>query len=288
MQFKRTYKLTIGSQGGSGNEITDLKIKFTIDKDLTVQTNKSIVEIYNLAPTTRAKLEEDDLICILEAGYNGNMKRIFIGAITYVTNVTNNADVVTRLELADGQISVRDTIVSLGYGTNVSAEKIIADIASAMGLAYTIADDVAFENYLNGFSFIGLGRDALNKVTDGSNAEWSIQNNVLQVIAYGGSTNRQALKFSAESGLIGSPERIVKGKRKPVKKQKKHPKYEKKAGWRIKTLLAPTANPGDLVYVESMTITGWFTIETLKHDGDNFGSDWVTEMELIYNNEQQE
>lgn len=287
MQFKRTYKLTIGSQGGSGNEITDLKIKFTIDKDLTVQTNKSIVEIYNLAPATRAKLEEDDLVCILEAGYNDNIKRIFIGAITYVTNVTNNADVVTRLELSDGQISVRDTIVSLGYGTNVSAEKVIADISSAMGLAYTIADDVEFENYLNGFSFVGLGRDALNKVTDGSNAEWSIQNNVLQIITYGGSTNRQALKFSAESGLIGSPERIIRAKKKPAKKQKKHPKYEKKAGWRIKTLLAPTANPGDLVYVDSLTITGWFTIETMKHEGDNFGSDWVTEMELIYNEQQE-
>ena len=102
----------------------------------------------------------------------------------------------------------------------------------------------------------------------------------------GGSTSVQALVFSASSGLIGSPERIVKGVKRPDEEAKKKRKVKKdkkskQAGWKIKTLLAPTVNPGDLVKVESVTIIGWFRVESLKHKGDTHGREWYSEMELI-------
>ena len=46
-------------------------------------------------------------------------------------------------------------------------------------------------------------------------------------------------------------------------------------------MLAPTANPGDAIRVESQVVTGWFKVESLKHSGDIRGNDWVTEFELI-------
>lgn len=265
-----------------------LRITFDIDKDLTQQTNKSAISVYNLSESTRKKLEQDDLICILEAGYADDigLRRIFIGAVTYSTTRREGADKVTELELSDGQIAIRDTVVSLGYSAGVSGDKVINDIASSMGLIVQVASDVEFSSYPSGFSFVGMGRDCLNKVCDASGATWSIQNNVLQIIMSGGSTNLRALVFSADSGLIGSPERIIKAVKRPDKEIKKKrkvkkEKHEKQAGWKITALLASTINPGDLVRVVSSTVTGWFKVESLKHSGDSRGNEWYTEMELI-------
>lgn len=294
MQFNRIFRLTVGVQGSDGIVIESdgkndsLRIEFDIDKDLTQQTNKSSVKIYNLAEATRKKLERDDTICLLEVGYAEDigLRRIFIGAVTYATTRREGPSKVTELEMADGQIAIRDTVVSLGYAAGVSGAKIVDDVATQMGLVTQIAPDVEFSSYPAGFSFVGKGRECLDKVMNATGATWSIQNNVLQVIMAGSSTNVRAMVFSASSGLIGSPERIIKGVTRPdenskKKRKVKKDKKEKKAGWKIKVLQAPTVNPGDLVRVESTTVTGWFRVESLKHSGDTYGTEWYTELELI-------
>ena len=39
-------------------------------------------------------------------------------------------------------------------------------------------------------------------------------------------------------------------------------------------------NPGDLVYIDSQEIKGWFKIESLKHNGSYSGQNWYTELEV--------
>jgi len=292
-QFNRLARLTVGQPSGDGVVIEGLKITFDIDKDLTQHTNKSNVKVYNLASATRAKMERPDSICILEVGYSEDvgLRRIFCGAIIQSWTSNDGPDAVTELTLSDGQVAIRDSVLSVGYSVGVNGSKIANDIAGQMGLVTRIGSDVSFSDYPNGFSFAGYARTALGKICDAAGATWSIQNNELQIIMGGGTTGIRALVFSAESGLVGSPERIVKGvkradsstasaKKKKRKKSKKETK-EKKAGWKIKTLLAPTVNPGDAVRVESTTVTGWFRVESLKHNGDTHGKDWYTEHELI-------
>lgn len=290
-QFDRIYKLTIGVQGSDGIIIeagpkTDgLNITFDIDKDLTQQTNKSNIKIYNLASSTINKIERPDSICLVEVGYGEDigLRRIFVGYITDVWTHKDSTETVVELELSDGQIPIRDCVVSLSYADNVSRKKVIDDIAAEMGIMVRYAEGLTFTTFANGFSFIGAGRTCLDKVCAGTGLSWSIQNNVLQIIEQGGSTKVEAVKLNVDSGLIGSPERIVKGVKR-IDKQKtrkvKKTKADKKAGWRVKCLLQPTLNPGDLVYVESIPITGWFKIESLKHIGEYRGSQWYTVMEV--------
>lgn len=292
-QFDRIIKLTVGQPGKDGVVIENLRITFDIDKDLTQQTNKCNVKIYNLAPETRKKVERPDSICILEVGYKEDvgLRRIFIGAILQAWTGNDGPDAVTELELSDGQVAIRDSVISVGYSAGVNGSKIVEDIAAQMGLILHVGPDVVFSDYPNGYSFAGYAKTALSKVCDASGATWSIQNNELRIIMGGGTTGIRALVFSADSGLIGSPERIVKGvkradsdaeaTKKKKRKVKKQEKKEKKAGWKIKTLLAPTVTPGDAVRVESITVTGWFRVETLKHSGDTHGNEWYTEHELI-------
>ena len=293
-QFNRVFRLTIGVQGQKGRIIESdgkaesLRVEFAIERDLTQETNKSNVRISNLAPATAKELEAADVIALLEVGYAEDigLRRIFVGAVTSATTSDEGGGTVTSLELSDGQVSLRDTVLALSYAPGVSGKKIFGDIAGQMGLAAFVAPDADFSSYPNGYSYIGKAAPCLDKICHGAGLNWSIQNNVLTAILAGGTTGIRALVFAADSGLVGSPERIIKAVRRPDKEAKKKRKVkkdkkEKRAGWRITTLLAPTVNPGDLVRLESKTIAGWFRVESLRHSGDSHGGEWLMEMELI-------
>lgn len=292
-QFDRIYRITLGVQGSDGVVIEakpyeqGLEIEFDISKTLAKQSNSCSLKIYNLSKATADKLERADTICILEVGYSedAGLKRIFIGWVTDCYSYVSGADKITEMKLYDGHVAIRDSIVSLSYAKDVSRKKAIDDIGADMGLVVTYADDCEFTTFANGFSFTGAGRECLDKVCAGTDLEWSIQNNTLQVIKQGGNTNVQAIKLSAESGYIGFVEKLLKGPKKAAKQEskkgkKKAAKYEKKAGWKLQCLLQPVLNPGDLIYIESKIVTGWFKIESLKHNGSYSGQNWYTELEV--------
>lgn len=228
-QFDRIYKITLGVQGKEGIEIEGkaktqgLDIDFEISKTLDKSSNTCTLKIYNLKEATSKQLEMDDTICILEVGYSedAGLKRIFIGWVTECYSYSSGADKVTELKLYDGHVAIRDSIVSLSYADAVSRKKVIDDVAADMGLLVNYADDCEFTTFANGFSFMGAGRDCLTKACDGSGLSWSIQNNTLQVIKDGGSTNKQAIKLTIESGLIGFVEKIRKSPKKANKTSKK-------------------------------------------------------------------
>ena len=262
-QFDRIYKITLGVQGSDGVVIEakakeqGLEIEFDIAKSLAKQSNSCSLKIYNLSKATADKLERADTICILEVGYSedAGLKRIFIGWVTDCYSYMSGSDKVTEMKLYDGHVAIRDSIVSLSYAKDVSRKKAIDDVAADMGLVVTYADDCEFTTFANGFSFVGAGRECLDKVCAGTDLEWSIQNNTLQIIKQGGNTNVQAIKLTPESGLIGFVEKLLKGPTKASKqktsKKTTQPKRDKKAGWNVKCLLQPVLNPGDLVYIGS-------------------------------------
>ena len=294
IQFDRVYRITVGVQGkdgviiSAGAKSNALNIKFDIIKDLTQRTNKCSLSIYNLSDDTRKLLEKEDTICTLEVGYSqsAGLKRIFVGYITQTRTRYSNGNVETQLELADGQIAIRDTVVHLSYSEGVSREKPLRDIASAMGLDLKISKDVTFSTIANGLVLHGKGATCLDTVCNGTNAKWSIQNNVLQIIKTEGTFQQEAIVLNVNSGLVGYPERILKADRKNIKNQstnsKKHKARtkEKKAGWKLACLLQPTLNPADLIRIQSKVIDGWYKIESLKHVGEYAGQQWYTELEV--------
>lgn len=290
-QFDRIYKLTVGVEGSDGVTIQSepkrqgLTISFDIRKDLTTETNKCRIQVYNLSSATSKLMERDDSVCLLEVGYSEDigLRRIFVGEITQASSkYDGSGNKITELYLSDGQKAIRDCVVSLSYADKVSRQKVVDDIAAEMGLLTSYAEGLEFTSFANGFSFIGAGRVCLDKVCAGTNLRWSIQNNVLQIIQTGDSTKVQALRLAADSGLIGYPERIIKGVKRAnkLKLSKRKSRSDRKAGWRLTCLLQPTLNPGDLVYVESKTITGWYKIESLHHTGDYSGQNWYSEIEV--------
>lgn len=295
-QFDRVYKLMIGVQGDAdgvlieGKPFSDgLNISFSIGKDLSQQTNKATITIYNLSEATAQKVERDDAVVELSVGYSEDdgLKRIFIGYITEVKTSWKSGERITEISASDGQIAIRNCVVSLSYDYNVSRKKVIDDVAQAMGLDVFYAEDCKFTTFANGFSFVGAGKECLKKACAGSTLECSIQNNVLQVLTRGGNKQIRAVKLTPETGLIGSVEYITKASF-LVKKENEgdetgkpiYSRKNRKKGHKLTCLLQPTIAPGDVVVVDSRSVKGYFMCAKLTHNGEYQGQNWYTEMEV--------
>lgn len=293
-RFDRTYRLLVGKAGGKGTEILPpLRMTFEVEKDTKEDVNFHRIRIWNLKPETRKALEEPDGFLVLYAGYAQEDGPLLLasGNVNFAYTYIDGPDVVTELEVLDGYVSIRDTVVSLGYGPGVKARVVLTELAKQMGLTLLMAQDLPDRTWQHGFSFYGAARVALHKIVQGTGLEWSIQNEVLQIIEKGGVTPRTGIVLAADSGLIGYPERTRKGAREKAKVRDKISGKTKRIesarrqlvdGWRVKSLLLPQINPGDLIKLESRTVTGWFRVETVRSEGDYGGpGDWQTELELI-------
>ncbi len=297
-RFDRVYSLVIGSGGQQGVEINSLRIVFDVSKDDTKNPNRSTLKIYNLAPQTREALEKTDVRCIFKAGYgeeDGPIE-IYQGDVAYVFSRYDRADVVTTVELGEGAKAIRDVMVSLSYNTGVTSNKILNDLAGKLKMAITMPLDIPSRSWQNGLSYHGAARQALDKVCAATGLSWSVQGGALQIIKAGGNTNRTVVDLAADSGLLGSPERVRKGSQE-VRLDEDDPKKAEAAlkaksrqivtttqeedGWRVRSLLLPSLLPGDRVKLSSRTIQGVFTIRDLRHAGDTHGGDWFTELKVV-------
>lgn len=294
-RFDRIYKLVIGKKGQDKNAIViepPTRISFDIQKDVKSEPNENTIKIYNLAESTRKAIEKQDLRCVLYAGYSeeNNTTLLASGDIATAYSYHEGADWVTEIYFIDGLVEIRDTAVSLGYAANVSSTVIVNDIAAKMGLKLVANNQLNERKWENGFSFYGAARKALDKVVAGTGLEWSVQNGELQIVDKGKPTKRQGVVLAKDSGLIGYPERTREAARaksadsedeKKSKRQKTTLSNQAKDGWNVKSLLLPQVNPADKVRLESLSVTGWFRAETVKHIGDSHSGDWVTELHLV-------
>ncbi len=287
MLFDRVYRLQVG-QGNNGVEITDLRITFDIVKTAKKNPNSNKIQIWNLQKSSRELCEKPDTRCILYAGYaeQDGPILIFNGNVTVAWSRYDLPDIITEFELADGGQEIRDTAISVGYDKKIKSSQVLTDVSKKMGLPLTMPSNLIDFVWENGLSFFGPARTLMDKVTKAAGQEWSIQNGNVQVIEKRMVTTRQGIVISADSGLVGSPERERKqsdGNATPKKKTAKAKSDPLKEfdGWKVKTLLMPQVNPGDRVEMDTRDVKGIFRCEQIQHRGDTHDGDWESELKII-------
>ena len=291
-RFDRVYRLVVGQGGSQGVEIVPpLRIAFDISKNNKKNPNRSRIRVWNLKASTRQAMERPDIRCLLQVGYaeEGGPLDVFVGDVLEAYSIYDLPDIVTVLELGEGVTAIRDGMVSLGYGRGATTRQALGDVAGRMGLSLMMPEDAPHKAWENGFSFHGPGRSALDQITRYAGLSWSIQGMTLQVVRSGGSTNRQVFDLSAGSGLIGTPERVRKGRREGAAevrdeltgtKKRAGTRTEQVDGWRVRSLVLPGLLPDDRVKLSSRTVDGVFVAHEIQHVGDSHQGDWITEILL--------
>jgi len=303
--FDRVASLTVGKPNGKAVEIRDLRFAFSVEKGSGENPNSCTCRVYNLNQDSRALVETVNSVLILKAGYKRDVGEltIFTGTVTRAITKREGADLVTELEMSDSGLEYRDKKTSFSFAPGVSAGQVLSNIAATFGLPVRpLPTEITQKQYPDGFAFVGRSREAMAKACEYLGLEWSLQNREVQILKKGKAVAMQAFVLSPDTGLIGSPEKEHKtlgekaaAKKGITEKQKgvrvtfatgdagdKEKKLEVQ-GYKVKTLLQPTMQPGGYVRLDTKSIKSeFFRIEAVTSVGDTHGSEWFSELTLRY------
>lgn len=279
--FHRTYTLKAGKIGETGFEIGNidgvqadcLHISFSIEKSSSKSPNDAKIQIWNLSPENVDILDTKDCIIELMVGYDSVNAVAIVGAVSSAETTNDNADRMTELSVVDGMVALRDTIISVSINGVVDSKMVYQMIADKMGLPLILAEELTFCIIPNGFSFIGKGKDALQKIADANGHSWTIQNQIIHVTLPGRPIASQGFLLNSDSGLISIPKKISinvgTGTEKAV------------TGWEVEYLLNAAIGINDIVKVESKKVNGYFLVHKITIDGDNLEGDWKCTAQLL-------
>jgi len=283
-QFRRSASLTIGKPNAlSAIVIKDLKIIFEIAKTEGKDPNTAKVEVFNLSAATRKKIETEQLgdNLIVYAGYldGEGEELIFSGDITSVTHQIIRPNVITTIIANDGANALSSSKISLAKNKGITGVSVLEEILKTIPLPNnlkTIFLPVS-KSYTNGFAFTGMSKEALTKVTEFLDLEWTIQNNEIRLTPFDGNDSTQAVLLNSNSGLLDSPSRILDDTKKAKGVAKKT-----KPGWKLKALLSPKINPKGQIGVSSRDIpkNSIFNVHSVVHRGDTHGPEWISDIEV--------
>lgn len=272
--YLRKVKLSVSNASGL-KDFTGLRIKFDIEKTNEGKPNKAKISIYNLNDDSRRMLEDFKSRIILSAGYEQTYGVIFSGNIikskivkkkslvkTPVQHKFEAVDIVTEIEAGDGDNKYRNARLHRAFPVGTKLREVINELANAFGLPANIDFESIAKDYQfkYGFSIDSLCRFALDELCKTHGLEWSIQNEILQIISKDKTTKSGAIILNPHTGLIGSPTRMTNGVE-------------------FDSLLQPALQPGCLVKIESKFINGSFKVRKVTHSGDSHEGEFLSKCE---------
>lgn len=256
----------------NGTLIENLRVAFRCEKSLASEPNTAEITVYNLAEQPRGEIQRTPLYVRLDAGYDDQAERLFVGDLRPGSgrSVRRGVDWETTLEVGDAERAYKLARVSRSYRGGVDARTALAELAKAMGLSLTYTADterVLRSQYASGLSMHGPASRELSRVLAPHGLTWSVQDGRLQVIRSAETRPDAAQVVSQDSGLVGVPEFAAPENRGDV------------PVLHVKMLLRPGLTPGGRIKLVSNAISGVFRVERVVHTGDTHGEAWHTEVE---------
>lgn len=275
---KRLPNAFFDREPGSQNaiEITDMRVRFEIERHVKSDPNRCEVIITNLAERTRSLCEKKPLQVWIDAGYDGVLYQLFTGDLRLGFSKLEKPEWHTHMQLGDGDRALRLARVNRSYASGTPIMTAVRDTAASMGLTLNPAEASKLASlqiqFLAPKAVQGSSRDELTRLLSPYGITWSIQNGRLQLLRDTDALQGQTVLVSQDTGLIGSPSFTTPTQGSSLK--------GKPSQVRFKMLLYPLLTPGQLVEVHSRDIAGrTFRVERLTHRGDTHGDEWFTEVE---------
>lgn len=281
----RVYSVTLQPPTGPtaqwGNETgtqSALRVTFSIDRSI-FGGNKGRISLTNASPKTRKNLTIGQPLR-LRAGYVGLVGVLFIGIITKNETTREGPDIITTVEMRDGEPFTHMSVLDRSYGPGIRLSTILSDVARAMnvyfgGIAVPIkrGAQVGIPKfaYSRGFVAHGPCGHTLDILCKPRGLEWSVQNGTLTIIPKKSYNGQKVEVVSPNTGGLGIPS------------QTGMTNIPASAGKLVTfdTLLNPRIVPGCLVQLGSknVSLNALYKVRTAKYEGDSHGSNWGISVE---------
>jgi len=289
--FTRRWKVTIATDATGGFSFDGLDIKFQIEKSTKDKPNTCELEVWNLTEDHRAAIEEllpktdvaaatlkekqkrairkqatEGIPVKIEAGLGeeGDLSLLWLGDLRTVFSVREGPDWVTKFESGDGEKAYANARVNVSYGPKTPVETVLRAIVKTLKLGEgniaSVLKDLEISGvgklYPQGTVISGPSARHIQDFCRSADLEWSIQDGTPQFINRGKKLEGEAIKVSAESGMLDSPTVDIDGI------------------LTVKMLLVPDLRPGRLLVMDALRIKGNYRIDKITFSGDSAGNDW--------------
>lgn len=255
-----------------------LALDFETKSTRSKEPNQGVFNYYNLSESTRQEIETDAKSVRCYAGYDGDAKLIYQGDIVFVNSLKSGPDWVTTIHCGDGFASFTESITSKTYASGTEKQVILDQIAADMGLVVKATKEAITGALGGSLTIDGKSKDQLDVLMKDSGAEWSIQDNELNITQLGRPIDDIAVVLRADSGLL------------------EHPTITDK-GVNVKAQLNPDIRPGKLIKLEPIAVqvtpggdsvpergrdyTGVYLCQTVSFIGNNYGGAFDVNIEAI-------
>lgn len=151
--------------------ITDLRIKFNVEKSLVGYPNKANIGIYNLKSDSRKVIEEEGLKVELYAGYE-NPPLLFSGNIINVLHQKQGVDWISNLYCGDAIKDINNATINKTLSAGATTENIFNELVGSMdGVTKGITQGLSKclngkQSLLRGLQLTGNVKDWLKKIAD--------------------------------------------------------------------------------------------------------------------------
>lgn len=274
--FLRQGELIVGPKVTSTNgpiepvnaRVFRTRIGFSITFDGSSNANKAKIRVYNLSPDSRTFLEQKDMVCFLNVGYeSGELQNLFFGDIDDKNGIhveRNGPDIITTIEAGDAEKTLRTARINIGLAAGATNRQVITEAVKQLNVSISSIETIPLRTFQNGYSFIGQAKDVLDIEFKKVGLNWNIQNGELLVLSPGKTDQQVAVVVSPKTGLIGFP---TKTQDKVI----------------FKSLLNPAIRPGRAIILESQIFKDGqgATVKTNKatFEGDTHQGSWSVEVE---------
>jgi len=288
MQWKRTCEVVVGRGAtGQGLAINGLRIDFTIIKTAGRVPNTALVKIYNLSPDHENQIRKEFDEVLVNAGYEGAAVLMFRGTIRHVFRYREGNDRITEIDAADGEKDFRNAIVNFTLAAGSSTQQLLDQVVGKMvsKKGFVALKD---KRRVRGRVVSGMARDVLDQIADDSDAAWSIQDGVLEIVPVDSTLPTEAIVLASDTGLLGAPEINDKGIKatcllnprirvggkvwldnNAVKARIKKELETKPGARRVKV----KKHRGELARLDP---DGVYKVVKLEHEGETHGNEWST------------
>ena len=262
-QYLRQISVEIEGADRSVLIIEELRITFDLHIDDQSSSSPSTVKIWNLAKASASHIAEPEQIVRVKAGYGDirNAKPIFDGEIRRVLHERTGVDRVTTMVLGRSDSATTGALVSISLVGPVRLRDLVRRIVDAMGLRIESDHAVPDEEIEEGFFYNGPAKSALKDRLEPHKVTAYAVGDVMHFAHRDNEPERGTFFLSHATGLIGTPS------------------LTEDEGLRAKMALNGSIELGQLVEVSSEAVDGWFSVKTIAHRGDNWGGEFVTEIE---------
>lgn len=240
--------------------LAGFRIRFKCEKTIDSTPNKATVSIYNLNPDSRSAVEREGSILTLQAGYGDSVETVFEGNIAKGVTVKDGADYITEIEIGDGLSAFQNSTLDQSFKPGTQVRDVVRTLTQAFGVSQGEQRPIPTQVLNNGIVVSGPVRDSLTKILDRLGLKWSIQNNQLQILDDGGSTDEEVILLSPNSGMVGIPKK-------------------REQGIECVSLLRPSINPGRRFKLESKFVNGIYIAEKVTHEGDSHSGNFLSSIE---------